>query len=64
MQRENLNLQYHYKRMLLKALNITDTKKQAAKKLNVSFTTLAKWTKQFNIEYDKRTQQYAELAKN
>lgn len=57
---ENLNLEYHYKDLSLKALNKATTVPKAADLLGIPKTTLYKWIKDFNITFDN----YKYIIKN
>jgi len=49
MQDEILNLDYHYEKMLIKALNKGSTIKDASKLLGITERTTYTWMKKFNL---------------
>lgn len=53
MEDETLNIQYHIKIMVLKALNRSRFQSEAAGLLGVSERTLHRYKKDFGIVYDK-----------
>lgn len=52
MKDEILNIEYHVKIMVLKALNRTDNNNDACKLLGISVRTLFRYKISFNIIYD------------
>jgi hypothetical protein len=58
MQEETLSLDYHIRRLVLKALNKTFTKKDAAGLLGVSEKTLYLYGKRYGIRADEKTGVY------
>lgn len=54
---EILNLEYHHKILIIKAINRTQNNKEACKLLGLKERTLYTWMKNFNI---KRKSQYGE----
>jgi transcriptional regulator with PAS, ATPase and Fis domain len=46
---ETLNIDYHNKRLMLKALNKHPTVEQAAKALGISERTLYRWMEEYKI---------------
>ena len=46
---ETLNIDYHHKRLMLKALNKTSTIALAAKELGISERTLIRWMDEYKI---------------
>jgi transcriptional regulator of acetoin/glycerol metabolism len=55
---EILNLEYHHKRLVIKALNTALTINQAAALLGVSYNTLNRRMKQYNICLCTKTKRY------
>ncbi len=55
---EILNIEYHKRRLLLKALNKAEIIKDAAKLLGINQRRLYMWKKDFNIEYNKERREY------
>ena len=53
-------MDYHVKRLVLKAMNNSRTNVKAAIKLGVTEKTLYNYVKKFNIEYNKKTHEYEE----
>lgn len=49
---ENLNIEYHKKRLLLKALNVCKKKEDACKALGISNRTLYRLIKLYKIKLD------------
>jgi transposase-like protein len=49
MQNEILNLDYHYEKMLIKALNKAGTIKDASQLLGITERTTYSWMKKFNL---------------
>lgn len=47
--KENLNLDYHHKRLMLKALNKNPTVALAAKELGISERTLFRWMDEYKV---------------
>lgn len=47
---ENLNIQYHTQRLLIKALNQEKTAEAAAPKLGIAVRTVYRYRKMFNIK--------------
>lgn len=58
MEDEILNIEYHVKRIVLKALNKTRFVKQAADMVGVSERTLHRYKKDFNIGCDKKRNEF------
>jgi hypothetical protein len=57
---EILNMDYNKKMLIIKALNSSRTNKIASVKLGVSEKSLYSYTRQYNIKYNKNTQNYEE----
>jgi hypothetical protein len=57
---EILNMDYNKKILIIKALNSSRTNKIASVKLGVSEKSLYSYTRQYNIKYNKNTQNYEE----
>jgi len=55
---EILNIEYHTRRLILKALNATKTKDQAAEALGMSVRKLYMVCKQYEIRWDTRAIAY------
>lgn len=55
---EILNIEYHVKRMTVKALNRAPTIPEAANLLGVSERCLHRWRINYKIQYDKATSKY------
>lgn len=58
MSEEILNIEYHVKRMIVKALNNTQTHEDAALLLGITVRTLYRYKAQYNVFYDKRSNDY------
>lgn len=56
---ENLNIEYHHRRLSVKALNKTQKIEDAANLLGITERTLFNWIKKFNIKYDKNKNEYS-----
>ena len=54
MDQEILNIEYHKKRLVLKALNLVSTMPYAASKLGISLRTLYRIMDDYNIVYEKK----------
>jgi hypothetical protein len=57
---EILNFDYNKKLLIIKALNSSRTNKIACVKLGISAKGLYSYTRQYNIKYNKNTQNYEE----
>jgi len=57
---ETLNLDYYYKDYSIKALNRTNTFREASELLGISERTLLRWRIQYNIIQDPKTKRYGE----
>lgn len=55
---EILNLEYHFRRMTLKALNRTQTVAEAARQLGISERLLFAWKAKWGIIYDRTMNQF------
>ncbi len=55
---EILNLQYHQRRLTIKALNKAKTKVEAAELLGIPYNQLARYICIFNISYCNKQKQY------
>lgn len=58
MENEILNIDYHVRSMVLKALNLFPTKMAAAKQLGISERNLYHYIDRFNIERDGLSRKY------
>jgi len=58
MEIEILNIEYHMKRIILKALNTSLYKYQASKKLGITTRNLLKKIREYDIEYSVRAGRY------
>ena len=58
METEILNIDYHLKRIILKALNTSLYKYQAAKKLGITIRSLLRKIIDYDIEYSVRAGRY------
>jgi len=58
MEAETLNLEYHVKRVILKALNTTLFKYQAAEKLGITTRGLLRKIFDYDIQYSKKDGRY------
>jgi hypothetical protein len=57
---ETLNLEYHHKKMMLKALNKTPNINQASLLLGIERSTVREWIKKFDIQFNTQTNTYGE----
>lgn len=55
---DSLNIEWHVKRMVLRALNVSAKQFEAAALLGISERTLARYKKNFNIRYDKERDEF------
>ena len=58
MNQETLNIDYHTRRLTVKALNKTDSIEDAAYQLGVHERTLYKWMRIYKIHRDLKTRKY------
>jgi hypothetical protein len=64
MEEEILNIEYHTKRLVLKALNQEETIEAAANQLNISVRTLHRYKVKYNIQLVKDQYQIIEKQKH
>ena len=55
---EILNIEYHVKRMVIKALNQTQSHEAAGRLLGVTGRTVYRYKRQFDIVYDAKRNEY------
>jgi hypothetical protein len=63
-QEEILNIEFHRKRLFLKALNCSDSFEEAAEKLGVNTRTIFRWKVSWNIFFDKKSNAWKEEEKS
>ena len=64
MSNENLNLDFHVKRLTLKALNRYHLRKDAAEALGINERTLYRYRHQYDIIFDKATKRFISNQKD
>ena len=57
---EILNMDYNKKMLIIKTLNSSRTNKLACVRLGISEKVLYRYKRQYNIKYNKNTQNYEE----
>lgn len=58
---EILNIDYHRRRLLLKALNKAGNVEDAAKLLGISWRSVYRLKKEYNIVLEKQTSKYIQI---
>ncbi len=61
---EILNIDYHVRRLVLKALNTSSTVQHAANRLGVSGRTLYRYIDRYGIRFDKHDRIYTTTKKH
>jgi len=60
---DTLNLEYHKRRLCVKALNCTLSKNDAAHALGISQRQIFRWMRLYDIRQDPKTRKYYYLEK-
>lgn len=64
MENEILNIEYHKKELVLKALQkFPYSREKAARELGISNRTMSRYKNQYNIRYDIKKQEYIIIEK-